>query len=92
MLVFPLIMNGMQYYIIDSFIKDKEGPTEDTQGDHDGTEHEGLIGRRDSEDGEDGTAPLKEANPTAVPSYDSDEETRVESGSSRGSTAKATMT
>jgi hypothetical protein len=53
MLIFPLIMNAMQYYIIDSFIKDSSGsdyeaaPGDDIEED----EHEGLIrGRRDSED------------------------------------------
>jgi STIMATE family len=29
MLIFPLIMNGIQYYIIDSFIKNKPAPEEE---------------------------------------------------------------
>jgi hypothetical protein len=42
MMLFPLIMNGMQYYIIDSFIKKNE------------TEHERLI----SENGDDDATPF----------------------------------
>lgn len=92
MLIFPLVMNAMQYYIIDSFIKDPAGgeAQEDDEG-REGTEHEGLIGGRgrDSEDGEEGGVErLKEANPTAVPAeYDSDGETRV--GSSGSTAVKA---
>jgi hypothetical protein len=37
MFIFPLIMNGIQYYIIDTFIKQKKGPQLDTD-EH--TEHE----------------------------------------------------
>jgi hypothetical protein len=55
MLIFPLIMNAMQYYIIDSFIKDSSGteyqaaPGEDIEEE----ENEGLIrGRRGSDDDE----------------------------------------
>jgi hypothetical protein len=98
MLIFPLVMNAMQYYIIDSFIKDPAGASEEQHEDeNEDGEHEGLIGgRRDSEE-EHGVVRveeegrllnedrLKEANPTPVPAhYDSDEETRV-GGSSRGS-------
>ena len=96
MLIFPLVMNGMQYYIIDSFIKDPAGGeaySEVEQRDEDG-ENEGLISaarRRDEED-EDaavGTEDrLKEANPTPMPvEYDSDGETRV--GSSGSTAVKA---
>ena len=34
MMIFPLIMNAMQYYIIDSFIKKKEGGTEPAASGH----------------------------------------------------------
>jgi hypothetical protein len=53
MLIFPLIMNAMQYYIIDSFIKDSSGSDyEAAPGDDiEEEEHEGLIrGRRGSDD------------------------------------------
>ncbi|RMZ77195.1 hypothetical protein DV738_g4465, partial [Chaetothyriales sp. CBS 135597] len=43
MLIFPLIMNAMQYYIIDTFIKNKEP-------DDDDDEHGALLSGRESED------------------------------------------
>jgi hypothetical protein len=80
MLIFPLIMNALQYYIIDSFIKDSSsGGYEQAPDDEDDDEQEGLIsGRRDSDDGSSEGAVVrnrsispnartKEANPTAVP-------------------------
>jgi hypothetical protein len=97
MLIFPLIMNGLQYYIIDGFIKDSAGGAEEGEGGAtEEEENEGLIGgRRDSEDdGEQGgilrEARLKEANPTPMPvAYDSEEEDkRVGSSSSRGTATK----
>jgi hypothetical protein len=89
MLVFPLVMNALQYWIIDGFIKDPAQQEEVSHnGDNEeGEEHEGLIGggRRDSED--ESQPRLKEANPTPLPvEYDSEEEgqeTRVGSSSSR---------
>lgn len=63
MLIFPLIMNAAQYWIIDNFIKDTAGDYgEVSSGGHETEqdEHEGLIGRqRSSEDDEGGrlTAP-----------------------------------
>ena len=36
MMLFPLIMNALQYYIIDSFIKAKDVPVQDEQGLYDG--------------------------------------------------------
>ena len=72
MLIFPLIMNALQYYIIDSFIKDKDGG----EGmDHEEEEERERL-RRHSEDDESieehaslvkGDASLEEANPTVVP-------------------------
>lgn len=57
MMIFPLIMNGLQYYIIDSFIKMKdvehEGlPTEDP--DHDGRRYRGTrLLAQDESDADD---------------------------------------
>jgi hypothetical protein len=93
MLIFPLVMNGVQYYIIDGFIKDKSGGHGEDEGEDEEGENEGLINgtRRDSEeDGEERgvirEGGLKEANLTPVPvEYDSDEDKRVASSSSRGS-------
>jgi hypothetical protein len=80
MLIFPLVMNALQYYIIDSFIKDSSGGEYEQAPNDEGDEQEGLIaGGRDSDD--DGSnegvhvrnrssspkARTKEANPTAVP-------------------------
>ncbi|KAE9964297.1 hypothetical protein BLS_006941 [Venturia inaequalis] len=85
MLIFPLIMNGMQYYIIDSFIKDKnpEDYTEvdDGEGIEEG-EYDGLIRNSGSDDGSEDlearkvpNARLKDANPTPIPSeYDPDKD------------------
>jgi len=51
MLIFPLIMNGIQYYIIDIFIKKKEpadGESEDTEPDTDAHgEQGGLLAGQD---------------------------------------------
>jgi len=88
MFIFPLIMNALQYWIIDNFIKDPEhGSGSGSEGRY------GVVGEDDSEDeddeewlerqrrrreagidGEDSDIeaaevdPLKEANPTMVPS------------------------
>jgi len=57
MLIFPLIMNALQYYIIDSFIKNnKSAPPEvDDVGEHGGGEEEGLL--PEEEDTDDGIEP-----------------------------------
>lgn len=95
MFIFPVAMNAIQYYIIDSFIKGKET---DEQGfeavptDDDDEEHGRESGDVDDDDEEDRykaretvstTEHLAEANPTAVPSYDhgSDAEGSSTSGS-----------
>jgi len=85
MLIFPLIMNAIQYYIIDSFIKDKSGENYGSEGDDrvEEDENEGLIGAggrisTSDDDDEDGVvgkkgaaAKVKEANPTPLPTeYD----------------------
>ena len=44
MLIFPLIMNACQYYIIDGYIKDSSGGDyEAAPGEVEEEEHEGLI-------------------------------------------------
>jgi hypothetical protein len=80
MFIFPLIMNALQYWIIDGFIKDPSGgeghyavaaseESEDEDGDEVWLERHRRRRREVGEesDEEDGTEPLKEANPTAVP-------------------------
>jgi STIMATE family len=56
MLIFPLIMNAVQYWIIDNFIKDKDGSKYDfhavEQHDSDGEDDDFMRG---SEDGEERT-------------------------------------
>ena len=49
MFIFPLIMNGMQYYIIDIFIKQRPEPEVDAEG-RDGNESERGLLARDSDD------------------------------------------
>jgi hypothetical protein len=44
MFIFPLIMNGLQYWIIDNFIKDTSDGAES---------HYGVVGDEDSEDEDD---------------------------------------
>ena len=57
MLIFPLIMNAAQYWIIDSFIKDPVGDYDynavGQDHDEDEDENEGLIGQRRDSDDED---------------------------------------
>ncbi|KAF2670757.1 hypothetical protein BT63DRAFT_477356 [Microthyrium microscopicum] len=67
MLVFPLIMNVLQYWIIDSFIKDPAGDYEGygavgSEEDETGSEGEGLIGGR-GRDSEDGSGPVRRISP-----------------------------
>jgi len=59
MFIFPLIMNALQYYIIDTFIKQKPGPQLEGEEDtgHDGSdEHGPLLGEDSLEHGQ----PVKE--------------------------------
>ncbi|KAI4732143.1 hypothetical protein E4T49_00255 [Aureobasidium sp. EXF-10728] len=87
MFIFPVAMNGIQYYIIDSFIKGKESDREGFQAvpTEDDDEHS-----RDSDDveAEDGSKRrdrittaehVAEANPTVVPSYDHDSDAEASS-------------
>jgi hypothetical protein len=70
MLIFPLIMNAAQYWIIDSFIKDKTGdydfiPVEQHEDGVDGAdENEGLIGRGSPNGQESGVIPASEEDLT----------------------------
>lgn len=80
MLVFPLIMNAIQYWVIDNFIKDPAGGQghQKLQDDEDdGEERRPFVVDDDEEDNEEedrknedrvqGREVLKEANPTPVP-------------------------
>jgi STIMATE family len=71
MLIFPLIMNAAQYWIIDSFIKDPAGDYDyDSVGqdnDEDEDENEGLMGqRRDSDDENTGRVRIQPQGGTIV--------------------------
>ncbi|KAF2822757.1 hypothetical protein CC86DRAFT_71358 [Ophiobolus disseminans] len=84
MFVFPLIMNALQYWIIDNFIKDPEhggeGGYEGVGDDDDESDDEWLerqqrtreqgIDEEDSDAEVAASKPLKEANPTPVPVRD----------------------
>lgn len=100
MLIFPLIMNALQYWIIDSFIKDPAGgsggawdgheqiPQEEDEDHGHGrreVDHEEEEQDEVEEDDVKGVRKtLKEANPTALPAY-SEEDT---GGNSSGSSAR----
>jgi hypothetical protein len=91
MFIFPVAMNGLQYYIIDGFIKgkdsDREGfqavPTDDDDEEHhrdsDYVEDEDNSKRRDRVSTAEHTT---EANLTAVPSYEHDSDAEASSGAS----------
>jgi hypothetical protein len=82
MFIFPLIMNGLQYWIIDNFIKDADhgdsqytvaaGDDSDDETDEEWLERQRLR-REQGIDGDDSdveasaTDTLKEANPTTLP-------------------------
>lgn len=81
MFVFPLIMNALQYWIVDGFIKDPAGQESGYEGvgdgeDDDEDDDEWLERQRrrreagidDDSEGEAGASRgLKEANPTVLP-------------------------
>jgi hypothetical protein len=81
MFIFPLIMNAIQYWIIDGFIKDpshgenrgEEGYGAVHGGESDDDDDEWLERQRRRREDDDSdieaaeTEPLKEANPTPVP-------------------------
>ncbi len=83
MFVFPLIMNAIQYWIVDGFIKDPahgeshyEGVGDDDSDEDDDEWLErqrrrreaGIDGDEDSDIEDGGDKILKEANPTVIPS------------------------
>jgi hypothetical protein len=80
MFIFPLIMNAMQYWIIDGFIKDpvdgdadyQIANADDSDDEPDDEWLERQRRRREAgiDDEEDERSPLKEANPTALPVRD----------------------
>lgn len=94
MLIFPLIMNAAQYWIIDSFIKDTSSTTDynaiDEDGDDDDSDNEGLIERQSLDDsdgiptiGKDGKiwgkGGIKEANPLPLPiEFERDDENVID--------------
>jgi len=98
MFIFPLVMNGVQYWIIDSFIMDRSrGKEGGGQGyervRQSGSEEEEEGGEGDEETveesvtakGEDEVAPpLTEVNPTPIPEYGEDDPIKG-SGSRRAS-------
>jgi hypothetical protein len=72
MLIFPLIMNALQYYIIDTFIKNNKPAAEDgnNEREHGEGEEDGLLtpeGDGDVVEGLDADAVQKEANATSKP-------------------------
>jgi len=71
MLIFPLIMNALQYYIIDAFIKTQI--PEDDQQSHHGTdsEHGGLLAgeHADHRESIDQDEVCKAANPDGIPEF-----------------------
>lgn len=98
MLVFPLIMNALQYWIIDSFIKDPAGGSggawdghEQIPQDEDEDHRQGRREPNNEEEEHDNleeedvkrvTRTLKEANPTPAPAYTEEEAGGASSGSS----------
>lgn len=99
MFVFPLVMNALQYWIVDGFIKDPAGADNRYEGvaddeDEDDEDDEEWLERQrrrreagidgDDSDIEDGTSKgLKEANPTAVPARQQYDPATDGEGSSR---------
>nr|POE47949.1 fk506-binding protein 2 [Quercus suber] len=81
MFIFPLAMNGVQYWVIDNFIMEKKGKDEgkgdyvvvqddDDEGFH--GEAGGSVTDAADEDDLDKDGPLTEVNPTPIPAYDSE--------------------
>lgn len=69
MLFFPVVMNALQYYIIDSFIKDQQpsesGPSPNGEGDDDSIDEHGRLRRQRSRgEGHDGAHDSDGANET----------------------------
>jgi len=103
MLIFPLIMNAMQYYIIDTFIKNNEPPDhENEEASEQGEDHEhgGLLAgdvpgrRRSIEEDEackgDDLTPKPKLQSRRVASYDSSKDGEVEPDSRQGESSSLT--
>jgi len=96
MLIFPLIMNALQYYIIDTFIKDNKASREEPEQDTDHgeeEEHDGLLAGEISGHGRsiDEDEACKDDDSTPKPqfhsrtaSYDPDKDGEVETNSRHG--------
>jgi hypothetical protein len=82
MFIFPLIMNALQYWIIDNFIKDPEhggeggyqgvGDEDDEESDDEWLERQQMRREQGIDEDDDdveaaSSKPLKAANPTPVP-------------------------
>ncbi|EHY60071.1 hypothetical protein HRR83_006430 [Exophiala dermatitidis] len=90
MLIFPLIMNALQYYIIDTFIKEKSPRDEHDheEGHDDREEHHGLLAEENADHGAtieedevckgDVVAGSKSKFPLASVSFDADKDDDVE--------------
>jgi len=75
MMLFPLIMNALQYYIIDSFIKQKTPREDDDDGAAaDGPEYDGLPASDDDDDSEDELAEVEPRQPKPAPAGPADRE------------------
>ncbi|KIW14889.1 hypothetical protein PV08_07674 [Exophiala spinifera] len=99
MLIFPLIMNALQYYIIDTFIKDNKASREDDEDNREHgaeEEHGGLLEEDYPDHGHsiDEDEACKPAPPTikaqarsqsrTIASYDPDKDGEVDAGDSQG--------
>lgn len=88
MMIFPLIMNGLQYYIIDSFIKMKDTdherlPSEDPDVRHSAdTDLEGMVDDEDDTDHERSKIKPKDREEEYDPDVDGAAQTQSGSGSS----------
>jgi hypothetical protein len=82
MFIFPLIMNGVQYWIIDSFIMDKDRgkggyqqvQSHDDDDDMDGRDDDETLtveeeSVRGKDSGDSAPPPLNEVNPAPIPDY-----------------------
>lgn len=97
MMIFPLIMNAMQYYIIDSFIKLNEKNTDqqherlpsedpDERGGRSGNDDfEGILGDSDDEDGDEAKRTKAKRQPLKPGEEEYDPEVDGEAGTEIGS-------
>lgn len=99
MFIFPVLMNAIQYYIVDGIIKDRDQPEnqgfervaqEDSQDGDSGRERgsvDSIDGERDPDEAKKGTVTttetLEEANPTTLPAYDNERDGEASSSKSK---------